>query len=342
MSDQCTDLPGSAVKTLVLAVDLVGYELENGPKRVAEALQNKAVLEAIQKALKEEAEKILKEQKEGLTVDGREAASRLAAEFGKAVLDAGSKQVKDDIEKSAAYKKVEKSLKDLECAFKKSKVGVFIDENKTVLIIVASGVVVGAATAMYVAGVGDKPLEWATDLAEKKLKGIQLGKIDLSVPNLKIEPSTKRIEVEVGVNTARWKAIPATDFKVHAHTKDEKVVALGFDVETKLPLAKGFYMPFGAGVDPVADKYRFSLGIVGQADGLSVQIGAERVLSPEKDSWGVKSGIGYKGTVFNAPFSLDAAGGVGQVTTYPGPNIMDAQPVTKTDVRVNVGLKVMF
>jgi len=84
-----------------------------------------------------------------------EDSKKLGRSVGKSFADTASSHLKKQILHGDEYRKVKHSVKQLQCSFNNSPVGVFIDKNKGWLIIIASGLAVGAATAMYVFREGD-------------------------------------------------------------------------------------------------------------------------------------------------------------------------------------------
>ncbi len=316
MTEKCQDLPASAVNALVLTFNLVGYELKSGPSRIASALEDSKVQEAIREALNKELQTFLKETQQlpGSFTGGSQAARKIGLAVGKAALDPGTQKIVGDIKRSSRYKKLERGLRDLKCSFSKSPVGVWVDENKALLIVIASGLVIGGGAAMYVARAGDVPADLAASLAQKKLKTIQLGKISVGASKITFVPSKRELGLQAFVDTSKWKAVRFHKFTINVHAKDDKLTNLGVGAEVRVPIeGTGTHQFMSGYVDPVADKYQFMLGIRHSSKGLSVQLAADYLKEQEKTSYGVAGKVGYKGNVGKVPLTISGSGGARRI-----------------------------
>lgn len=209
MSDepkQCTSVLNSAQRTIALAFDLVGATVDNLPSLVAGALQSPEVEKAIRAALEEQGKKLVSEhkddQKGGTIVVTPEKVQGAGEAVGKAALNAGltqlEKKIKDSPEAKALQKSAEQLLEDFKC----SPTGVFVDNNKTVLIIVGSVIAVAGVTSLYVFKFGD---EIGKPITGKAVQ-VKLGKLSLSGKLTKFEPSTRTLGAELTLG-ANWKSI---------------------------------------------------------------------------------------------------------------------------------------
>ncbi len=340
-NNTCNDLPSSLQESVVLLFDLADYTVQNGPSLVGKVLEDKKFQEAVKKALDKQALALVKRQQAdpSVPVTGEDGTKFLKA-AGSAALDAGAESMKRQIERSSAYLKLEQSLRDLHCSFKKSPVGVWVDENQTLLVIIASGLALGGATAMYVTRTGDLPAGWAADLAEKKLKSFHLGKITLGVEKFDFKPSERELGAKVYADTSKWKGIPNVKFSISAAAKDDKLTSLGVAGEVTVPIAMKFAATAAGSADPILDKYSLSLGVRGGVDGLSIRIGADYLKEAEKTSIGAKAAVDWKTKVGGTPLIVSGTAGIAQTTT-PGP-FMGAAPVMKTDASVHVNLSIPF
>ncbi len=340
-NNACNDLPSSLHESVVLLFDLAGYTVQNGPSLVENVLEDKKFQEEIKKALDKEALALVKKQQADPTVRATsEDGTKFLKAAGSAALDAGADSMKRQIERSSAYLKLEQSLRDLQCSFKKSPVGVWVDENKTLLIVIASGLALGGATAMYITRTGDLPAGWAADLAEKKLKSFHLGKITLGVEKFDFKPSDRELGAKVYADTSKWKGFPNVKFSISAAAKDDKLTSFGVAGEVTVPIALNVAATAAGSADPILNKYSLSLGVSGKADGLSIRIAADYLKEADKTSIGAKAGVDWKTKVGGTPLIVSGTAGIGQTTT-PGP-FAGAPPVTKTDASVHVNLSVPF
>jgi hypothetical protein len=126
------------------------------------------------------------------SADGTRVARAVGEAAGTTVLQ----NVQQQVENSSAYHDVQASLRRLEGAFRCSPMGVFVSENSTLLYIVASGLALGGATALYVTRAGDLPAGWATDFAARRLRSIRLGRLEVGTQALRFVPSERIVEVQ--------------------------------------------------------------------------------------------------------------------------------------------------
>lgn len=346
MGNSCTELPGSAVETFVLAIDLVGYELKHGPEQVLRALESPAVRKAIEAALEKRAGTLQKQVLTGSPLDAQQGLAEIKSVFTGEVFDAATPEIKKSLEQTQAYRHVMSSVQNLKCKFEESPIGFFIDEPESILLIVTTGVLLGGAAAIYVAATGDKDTlaGLAGKIASKALHVEVLGKIDLGIKDVVLKPSTSQYDAKLFANTSSWKAVPKTEFSVTVRTKDEKVAAIDIGVETEKAIAKGWTGNVAAGYDLTAKKYRFSLGIKGEDQGFTVQVKANYVSDPTTTSYGASGDLGYK-IPGNSGVQVTAGGSWTRTTTDLAPDALRNLPSrtsTSDNVQVNLGLKFSF
>jgi len=339
MAGECESLPGSAVRTIVLAFDLVGYELKKGPSQVLRVLESKRVQEAVRDAMTEDARAFLEMQRKGLKIEAGDAASKLAGSAGKALLSKGGDELKGLILRTPTYKKLEQGAKDLQCAYEKSVIGVWVDEHKTQLIIIASGVVLGALTAMYLTNTGDTPADWAVELAKDKLKTTILGKVEIGVKDIKFVPSKRELGLQVYADTSKWKRFKESKFAVTVHAKDDRLTSLKLSFDTRSALGSGFHQTLGIAADPIAGNYTLKLGVEGVSGGLRLKILAEVAKEAEKTRIGGQASLTYSGKIGQVPMNLTAGAGISR-TTEPGAGAFQGSTISKVDAKVQIGLSI--
>jgi len=339
MSGTCGSLPGSAVRTIVLAFDLVGYEAKKAPAQILRVLETKQVQEAVRDAMNEDAKAFLEQQRKGLPISAGQAASQLGASVGKALLTTGGNELKYAIKRTSAYLDLERGVRDLQCSYEKSVIGVWVDEHKTQLIIIASGVVLGAMTAMYLTNTGDTPADWATQLAKDKIKTTILGKLEVGVSQIKFVPSKREIGLQLYADTSKWKRFKESKFSVTVHAKDDKLTSLRLGFDTRSALGGGFYQTLGATADPVAGNYSLKIGIQGASGGLRLQILAEVAKEAEKTKVGGSAALSYQGKIGPVPLNLTAGAGIARMA---GPGAVPGSSTSQLDARVQVGLSIPF
>lgn len=221
---------------IVLGFELGDNTIERVPHMALQLFQQDKVQEAIRKALFEEGKRLAAEQRKDKTINNDDGTKVLAA-VGKAAGGAAQKWAANEIEKSSDYKNLEKGLKRLECRFKESPVGVFIDENKGLLIVVASGLAIGGVAAMYATRSGDWPAGQLADLASKKLRLKVLGNVELGVQGLAFKPSERDVGATPFI-TAKWKAVK-TSLNVNVAFKEDSLAKSSVRGEVVVDIAKG-------------------------------------------------------------------------------------------------------
>lgn len=345
MADKCTEeLPGSLVETMGLAIELVGDQVKN-PEILAKVINSPEV----QKKLKEALEKRLGELQrkatlEGRPIDAKQALSEIGSVFGTDTIDVTKAAAKKEIEKDPKFRQLKTSLEGLSCRFKESPTGFFYDEREGLLIILAAGVVIGGAVATYIVRTGDldKPLS-AAALAANAINFTVLGKVDVGLTDVVLKPSEKKYDAGLFAKVADWKRIKEAQVKVVVQTKDEKVAAVPITVETKVELAKDWFGTFGTTFEPVKKDVGFSLGIGGTVDALSVQIKANYKEEGAKKTYGGGPELTWKPTVGGVPLTVTGAASASRVDeSLRNPLTGLDDRTSKTDVRVNVGLRVDF
>jgi hypothetical protein len=204
---QCSDVLDVTSDTVVLGVKLLGAVGEDLPTIVARALTSTRVQQEIEKALKEIADEKLKNSfsPSFTEKEAKEAAQKVVVAgvtgAGQAAL-AAVKQTKE-------YKDLEASAKKLVDALKCSPVGIWVDENKTWLYIVAAGAVVAGGVAMYVTRSGDTVTQPILNvLGGKKVSFKPIGNLELGATDFNFVPSTQTIEAKVFA-VAKWEKIEA-------------------------------------------------------------------------------------------------------------------------------------
>lgn len=345
MSDKCSDeLPGSLVETMGLAIELVWGQTKNSPELIAKIINSPAV----QKKLKEALEKRLGELQrkatlEGRPIDAQQALSEIGSVFTVDTLDATKAAAKKEIEKDPKFRQLKTSLEDLSCRFKESPTGFFYDESEGLLIILAAGVVIGGAVATYIVRTGDldKPLA-AAAMAANAVSVTVLGKIDVGLTDVVLKPSEKKYDAGLFAKMGQWKRIKEAQIKVVVQKKDDKVAAVPIAVETKVDLTKNWFGSFGATYEPVKKDVGFSLGISGTVDTLTVQVKANYLEEDTKTKYGAGADLTWK-PKSSLPLTVTGGASASRIDeSLRNPMTGLDDKTTKTDMRVNVGVKIDF
>lgn len=194
---QCRDLKGSAVKSVVLGIKLVGASAASREQIAEEVLADKKVQKALHDTFKKEVATITEARLTGASLD-----AAMAKQFIKPIQKAATPLAINQIKKQAEYTEFRSGLTNLKCAFDSTPMGVFIDEQKTWLII--AGVVIGAAgvVGMYKFKSGDIPAKGLALLTNNLADTVELGSFKLGLSGIDLEPSTRsgkgKLKLEIG------------------------------------------------------------------------------------------------------------------------------------------------
>lgn len=199
---RCSTFGPTALKTVALAIDLAGWSAANSHGIVEKALENKKLQEKLAKEFKKAGEELMKEQAGGMPLSLETSLGRIGSVAAKTLQKPATSQAK----KSSQYKKLDFSLTQLQCAFDNTQVGVFVNENKTMLIVVGVVAGIGGGIAMYHTKSGDVPAKAIGLLPE--LSVLKIGAVDLSVKNLKFTPSERRVGADVKA-VGKWTSVKA-------------------------------------------------------------------------------------------------------------------------------------
>jgi len=201
MGDNSNSVIDAAGNTVVLAFDLAGSQIADMPDELARAMKKPDVQAAIQQAL---AKFALGRQKSGTT----EVSDQEARQLGADLMDkAGGKltdAVLEQLKKTPEFKRLEKSLTDLENALNSSPVGVWVDKNKNILYVVGAGLAIGGAVALYVTKTGGPVIDFPmSKLAGKPVQIFKVGGFALSGKMLSFKPDTREVGGAL-VGSEKW------------------------------------------------------------------------------------------------------------------------------------------
>ena len=214
-----TDLGDALNQVVIVAFDLAGKEIPNLPMRLNESLQSDAVQQAIREGLQTFA---MKKVSSGTTVvsdaEAKELLGLLEKIGGKAA-DGVSEQIK----KSPEYKRLESKLKELEKALTTSPMGVWVDNNKGLVLVVGIGVALGSAAALYLTKTGGPVVNFPiSQIKEKPFQIFKVGGFTLKGQLLEFKPDKQTLGAGM-LATQKWE-------KVEVSIK-MGVIATGADVK---------------------------------------------------------------------------------------------------------------
>lgn len=338
---------GAARDSVVVMLRLADRTIASSPERILAALQSEELSRVIRQVLEAEGRRLAEMQNSGQPITNADGA-RVARTAGEAAGTAVLHNVQQQVESSSAYKDVQTSLRRLEGAFRCSPMGVFVSENSTLLYIVASGLALGGATALYVTRSGDLPAGWATDFAARRLRSIRIGSLEVGTQALRFVPSERVVEVQPFLSVSLWREIRTT-FRLNVAFQQDQVQTATGGVDISVPLHRGVTLtgrasggvqqPLVSGVrtGPLQPTYDLGLGvtIAGPPEAPGLRIRSEIFLQQQD---GVQR-AGASGQVqYN--FGGGLSGQVGASGQYTQP-LRGPEPA-RTEVRVQAGLTFQF
>ncbi len=283
------DLLKLSQETLTFAVDLAGYEISHSPDRIAFALQQPSVYKKIQEMIEKETGQLVAPGFTQLSLSG-DPAYRIGQGTLKAVGDSWETQIKG----SQKYQLFTGSLDRAKSSFEKTPFGLWVDDNRTLLVISGGLLSLGGAYAMYRFRTGDPAAKLEAKMASALLKSMKLGSLDLSLGVPTFVPSKRDIEVKAGA-AYKFKLVE-TKLDLSGRIENEKVRHLEAKSLLKVPIESG-NLQFGAGA--AYDRPKLPDGGDGQAvRSLNLFLGADT--APSKDL-NIGLGMGAKFSDVKAP-----------------------------------------
>ena len=261
-----SELLQAAHKPLVLAIDLIGWELSHPDDRLSLALNEPGVYWKVQDVIRKETNSLVYPAfgtNFGVTGD---PAKKIA--FG--ALEVMGEATWDSIKKSPRYKLFDQSLKDLNSTFEKTPTGLWVNNHKTELILFGSLLTIGGALAQYHFRSNDDFASLYAKGVSMATKKIKIGDLTLGAEFPKFVPSKREVE---------FKTFGEYDFKLldtklefGGKIENDKLNRIDTKAIVKVPLKSGnldINLKGTAGAtfsrDPVSDvftpKYNYSLGV---------------------------------------------------------------------------------
>jgi hypothetical protein len=237
---KCGSLIDSAGETLVLAFKVAGETLLDSPETIQRILQNPKVRNAIESAATAQAKELIQKQQQGKKVtsaDVKNSALAVAKKAGGPLQSVGLKELEKSATGSKEYKKLQRSLKELECSWKKSPVGVFVDKHKGFLYVVGAGLALQGAIVMYRFRSGDAITGPVTGLAQKLVKFKVLGNVEIAAREIKFVPSKREVGTKMVV-TAKWQRVKVS-FEAGVTLRGDTVTQSNAKAEVTVKVARG-------------------------------------------------------------------------------------------------------
>ena len=201
-ADRCLKFGPATYRTFAIGIDLIGWSAANSPQVLARVLENEKIQKKLADELKRAGEELMKQQRGGKPLSLDTTMGKLGSTAGEVL----KKPLVREVKNSAKYKKLQASLNQTKCAFDHTPVGVFVNENKTLLIVVGSVAAIGGGVAMYRAKAGDVPAKAYSLLP--LLTPRKIGAVDLTLKDLKLVPSKREVSADVSAS-GKWKNVQA-------------------------------------------------------------------------------------------------------------------------------------
>ncbi|HVF89636.1 MAG TPA: hypothetical protein VNH22_06180 [Blastocatellia bacterium] len=188
--ERCASLSDIVADTVVLAMK---YESEGGQDvegRLAKAMKLEEVQSAIRQALEDQAEETVKTTPSTFS-------SEEANRFANSVLQRGYRAIRQDVLRqvrtSPRFLELRKSAEEVVSILDSSPTGVWYDDSKRLVYVIAAGVIVAGAVVIYVVRPGDAVSQVAQPVAalltDDTITYKPLGTLELSAGMAKLDPS---------------------------------------------------------------------------------------------------------------------------------------------------------
>jgi hypothetical protein len=292
---QCIAFGDALEDAVLLAARLVDKSVLKTPQLLIAALQSHAGQNELKKAFMAVAKERLKDAPVQFSP---EEASRFQSKLQQAGITAFTTGVLEQVKKGAEYRRLQMSADQLVRALKCSPAGVWVDEHEALVYLLGGGVILGGATALYLARTGDTITGPVMDLIKGKKKSFKVHhNLEVAAGLAKFVPSQRDVEVAADA-TAKWKPLQVKlDLKVHAVNEKFSVAAGG---QVILPFKGGAVTFEGSHNtrDPKGAATSFGVGVrVGEEGRGRIDIFAKTNLmdgNPAGGSLGVRVGPSRK------------------------------------------------
>lgn len=200
---RCPSFDRAGHRVVALGIDLAGVTIRDSQHILERVLAKPEVQDALAAALRQAGQDMMNQQILGQPLTLDQSLSRLGTAGG-GVLRAPTES---EVRRQREFQRLEQGLRELRCAFDHSPVGVFVNDNKTLLIIVGSVAAIAGGVAMYHTRAGDAPAELLSLLP--RLDVLKIGGVTFSAGNVRFTPSERRVSGTFGA-TGQWGIVRAS------------------------------------------------------------------------------------------------------------------------------------
>ncbi len=300
------------VKTVTVSVNILWQIAERTPQHLAKALDSPEVRQAIVKAINEQLKRTLAKSARTRTSGelDQEVAKKFVGSAGSAVFDNFKRELKNDPGVLQLKNRLERLKHDF---LNHTSVGVWVNENMTVLQITAAVLALGGGALLYHLKPGDKKISQGlnklSQLASYEFSPIGTIKIGAGVDQF--IPSERTVGATVTAK-GEWKLLP-TNLKISGAIVGDKAQSLKSDVTIWITPEIPIYVTGGAKLQRGGPKvspfgYRIGLGVKTSSNGFSIDvlgsISSDRFL----DQFNLKGTLNYSNMFGNALYDFQMYG----------------------------------
>lgn len=252
---QCpqTDLGDATSQVVIVAFDLVGKQTGNLPKMLNDSLQTDDVQRAIRDGLQTFA---LKKVASGTTVVTDEETKKLLELLEKVGGKTGDAML-EQIKKTPEYKRLEQKINALEKTLACSPMGVWVDRNKGLVLLVGIGVAFGSAAALYFTKTGGPVIDLPIGLLkEKPIQLFKVGGFTMKGQLLEFKPDKQIIGAGL-LATQKWEKVELS-FKIGVIAAGEHVKEIKGQAAVK---SNDFSITVDGAAKPEEKKVNLGLGL---------------------------------------------------------------------------------
>jgi hypothetical protein len=252
---QCakTDLGDAISQVVIVAFDLAESKAKNLPQLLNDSLQSDAVQKAIREGLQTFA---MKKVASGTTTVSDDETKELLKLLEKVGGKAGD-GLTDEIKKSSEYKRLEEKIKALEKTLACSPMGVWVDKNKGLVLVVGIGIAFGSAAALFLTKTGGPVVDLPIGLLkEKPFQLFKVGGFTLKGQLLEFKPDKQILGAGI-LATQKWEKIELS-FKIGIIATGEHVKEVNGQAVVK---SNEFSLSFTGAAKPEEKKINLGIGM---------------------------------------------------------------------------------
>lgn len=252
---QCpkTDLGDATSQVVIVAFDLAGSQAKNLPHLLNESIQSAPVQQAIREGLQDFA---IKKVASGTTAVSDAEAKELLGLLEKVGGKIGD-NISEEVKKTPEFKRLEDKLKALEKTLACSPMGVWVDKNKGLLLVVGIGVAFGSAAALFLTKTGGPVVDLPIGLLkEKPFQFFKVGGFTMKGQLLEFKPDKQILGAGL-LATQTWEKIELS-FKIGVVATGEHVKEVNGQAALK---SNEFSITVDGAAKPEEKKVNLGLGL---------------------------------------------------------------------------------